>query len=98
MKAITEYIIKESKNSDYKFFAETFDQMVKGITFTKDNIAMLLKNLDNELLKAMSDHYNELNSKDYMTYEPDADLFSSDNNKEKICNQIAEYIIKYIAK
>ena len=97
MKSITEYIINESKESDHTFFCETFDTMMKGITFTKDSIAMMLKNLDTEILKSMSDRYNKNDSSNYMTYEPDADLFVKDENKEKICNQIAEYISKYIA-
>ena len=51
-----------------------------------------------DVLKTLSDYYNNEDSKNYMPYEPNADLFSSDSNKEKITGQISEYIEKNIAK
>ena len=94
MRTINQYI-NESLTSNQKFFCEQFVIMMKGITFTKDSIKLMLNNLSMDILKALSEYFNEKDSSNYMSYEPNSDLFDNDENKDKVTNQIAEYIEKY---
>ena len=54
----------------------------------------LLKNLELNVLKQLSDYYNNIDVKNYISYQPNDDLFQSSDNIDKITTQMAEYISK----
>ena len=93
MKNILSYI-NESRQSEYTFFCEQFTKLFKGITFNVEYIKMMLKNLELNVLKQLSDYYNNIDVKNYIAYQPNDDLFQSTDNIDKITTQMAEYISK----
>ena len=102
MKRRGEYIIESATNSQKQFFCEQFSKAMTKLSssagYTRDLLQTMLNNLDMDVLKTLSDYYNTEDSKNYMPYEPNADLFSSESNKEKITAQTSEYIEKNITK
>lgn len=95
MKTINQYINESHLTSNEKFFCEQFVTMLKGITFTKESIKMMINNLSMDLLGSMSIYFSERYGSDYMSYEPNPDLFTNDNNKETVTNQMAEFMEKH---
>ena len=67
-------------------------------TQTKETVASMIISLcDVEgRLKKFSDYLMEEYPKEYLAYQPGDDEFLSKENNEKICGQIAEFIIKYV--
>jgi hypothetical protein len=64
---------------------------------TKDNIIELLNGLNNsKRLKRFSDCLSQEYSKEYLAYQPDDDEFLKEDKQQKIREQIAEFIMKYI--
>lgn len=95
MKSITNFIT-ESKESDNKFFCEHFIMMLKGTKFTKEQVQLLMNNLEIETIKYISDYFNTTDGSNYMSYEPSQDLFLNNNSKEKVTKIISEYVSKTI--
>ena len=95
MKSLNEYIITESALSD-KVFCEQFALMFIGTNLTKDTFVKILSNIDESYVNKLTKYFADNYSKNFMAYEPAEDLFINYNsNKDKITNQIAEYIVKY---
>ena len=95
MRKLNEYIINESALSD-KVFCEQFALMFIGTNLTKDTFVKILSNIDESYVNKLTKYFADNDSKNFMAYEPSEDLFINYNsNKDKITNQIAEYIVKY---
>lgn len=95
MRKLNEYIINESALSD-KIFCEQFVLMFIGTKLTKDTFVKILSNMDESYVNKLTKYFADNDSKNFMAYEPAEDLFINYNsNKDKITNQIAEYIVKY---
>lgn len=95
MRKLNEYIINESALSD-KVFCEQFALMFIGTKLTKDTFVKILSNMDESYVNKLTKYFADNDSKNFMAYEPAEDLFINYNsNKDKITNQIAEYIVKY---
>lgn len=95
MKKLTEYIITESVLSD-KVFCEQFASMFIGTNINKDTFIKILSNIEESYVNKLTKYFADTDSKNFMAYEPAEDLFINYNsNKDKIINQIAEYIVKY---
>jgi hypothetical protein len=70
--------------------------MFKDTKINKEQIGIILGNLDKEELLEISKYFSENESSDYLAYEPNEDMFINfDDNKEKIISQISEYINKF---
>ena len=93
MKRLTDYIF-ESQLSD-KVFCEQFSIMFKNTKITKDILVQILNNLSLDFVKKLSKYFSTEDITNYVSYEPSEDLFINYNsNKDKIINQICDYIIK----
>ena len=93
MKRLTDYIF-ESQLSD-RVFCERFSIMFKDTKISKDILKQILNNLSLEFVKKLSKYFAYNDSKNFMAYEPSEDLFINYNsNKDKIINQISDYILK----
>ena len=94
MKRLTDYIF-ESQLSD-RVFCERFSIMFKDTKISKDMLIQILHNLSADSVKKLSKYFSTEDITNYVSYEPSDDLFINYNsNKDKIINQIAEYIVKY---
>lgn len=99
MKTLDEYIFEELNK--YPLWCEIALTMFKGSkNLTKDAIADMVDTFcDVEgRLKKFSDYLASLNSKEYMPYQPNDDEFIQKENRNKVVNQISEYILKCIVK
>ena len=93
MKRLTDYIF-ESQLSD-KVFCEQFSIMFKNTKITKDILKQILNNLSLDFVKKLSKYFSTEDITNYVSYEPSDDLFINYNsNKDKIINQIADYMLK----
>ena len=102
MRSLNEYIINEctineSIDGKMQYFCEMFAILLKGITFNTDSIQMMLNNLDLKTLQGMSEYFSKNDNSNYLSYEPNSDLFLKDENKKQITSQMSEYIVKYVA-
>jgi hypothetical protein len=94
---INEYITEELKK--HPLWCEITINMFKSSkNFTKENYSELLDGIcDVEgRLKKLSDCLAEKYPKEYLAYQPSDDEFLQDDKKDKIKDQIAEFIVKYI--
>ena len=70
--------------------------MFRNTKITKDTIKILLSNLDKDIVSVISKTYNQNDASNYLAYEPNENLFIKyKDNKDKILDQISEYISKY---
>lgn len=102
MKTIYEYI-KESEGSEEqpkpKAWIEIINLMLqnaKGIS--KETLSNMLKPLYPDRLKKLCGFWNDTDGSKFITYQPSDDEFIKEENKDKICNQLADYIINAIIK
>ena len=96
---LTQYINEELKK--FPIWCEISLAMFKSAkNLTKENIKdMLSAFCDVEgRFKKFSDYLLDTYPKEYVAYQPSNDEFISKNNNDKICDQIAEFILKYIIK
>ena len=99
MKAITLYINEELRK--FPIWCEISLAMFKSAgNLTKDNIKDMLSSFcDVEgRFKKFSDYLSDTYPKEYVAYQPSNDEFISKDNNNKICEQIAEFILKYVVK
>ena len=93
MKRLNDYIF-ESQLSD-RVFCERFSIMFKDTKISKDMLIQILNNLGADSIKKLSKYFSTEDITNYVSYEPSDDLFINYNsNKDKIINQIADYMIK----
>jgi hypothetical protein len=96
MKAFTQYINEALTNKQGELLSDMFMTMFKDTKLSKDTIKILLGNLDKEIIGFISKSYNKNDASNYLAYEPNEDLFIKyEDNKDKILDQISEYISKY---
>ena len=92
MKELSEFIV-ESKSTDK--IATVMCDMFNGTKVTKEIVVKMLMNVDNNILKSMSDEFYRRDGKNYIVYQPANDMFLAD--KEECANQMADYIVRFVA-
>lgn len=96
MQSLDIFINESLSNKQKELIGKLFDIMFKDTKISKDQIIIILNNLDKEEILEISKYFSENNSSDYIAYEPNEDMFLDfENNKDKILGQIAEYINKF---
>jgi len=96
MQSLDIFINESLSNKQKELIGKLFDTMFKDTKISKDQIIIILNNLDKEEILEISKYFSENNSSDYIAYEPNEDMFLDfENNKDKILGQIAEYINKF---
>ena len=91
MRDLCEFIV-ESKLVDKT--ATTMCDMFNGTKVTKEIAVKMLMNVDNNILKSMSDEFYRRDGKNYIVYQPANDMFLAD--KEGCVNQMADYIVRFV--
>ena len=94
MKDLKSYIT-EATNSQKTFFVETFLKTLANTQLTKEKVAEMLVDLDNDVLKSLSDYLENTDKENYLAYLPNKDEFINKDSHDKIVGQIAEYLFKY---
>ena len=92
MKELSEFIV-ESKFVDKTAIAMC--DMFNGTKVTKEVVVKMLMNIDNNILKSMSDEFYRRDGKNYIVYQPANDMFLAD--KEECATQMADYIVRFVA-
>ena len=96
MKSLENYIINEGlSNKQIELVGKLFSTMFNKTKITKEQLILLLGNLDTDVVKTISKYFNDNESENYLAYAPNEDEFLNDNLRNKINNQIAEYINKF---
>lgn len=96
MKTFIQYINESLTSKQGELISDMFMTMFKDTKLSKDTIKILLKNLDKDIIIFISKSYSKNDSSNYLAYEPNEDLFIKyEDNKDKIIDQISEYISKY---
>lgn len=93
MKTLNEFITESKKD---EFISKNIANIFYKTKVSKDIVIKMLYNVNIDILKCVSDYYFREDSKHYITYQPNSDLFI-ESKKMEIIPQIAEYIIKFIA-
>lgn len=98
MKTINKFINESLSGKQKDIIGEIFSKLFKESTLTKDQIIMLLNNVGNkDIIYCISKYFSENDTSNYLAYEPSDDLFINyDSTKQKIIEQLAEFIFKYI--
>ena len=91
MRDLCEFIV-ESKSTDK--IATTMCDMFNGTKVTKEIVVKMLMNVDNNILKSMSDEFYRRDGKNYIVYQPANDMFLAD--KDGCANQMADYIVRFV--
>lgn len=97
MKSLNQYLISEGlSNKQIELVGLLFSTMFNNTKLSSEQIKSILINLDKDVLQTISKYFNDNESENYLAYAPNDDEFLDFNNtKDKIINQIAEYINKY---
>ena len=96
MQSLNIFINEMLSNKQKELIGKLFSTMFKDTKINKEQIGIILKNLDKEELLEISKYFSNNESSDYLAYEPNEDMFINfENNKEKIISQISEYISKF---
>lgn len=97
MKTITNFINESLSGKQKEIIGEIFSKLFKGSSLSKDQIIILLNNIDDkEIIYCISRYFSENDTTNYLAYEPSDDLFINyESNKKKIIEQLAEFIYKY---
>ena len=96
MLSLNTFVYESLSNKQKELIGRLFSIMFKDTKINKEQIGIILSNLDKEELLEISKYFSENESSDYLAYEPNEDMFINFNsNKEKIISQISEYISKF---
>jgi len=96
MNSLSFFINESLSNKQKELIGQMFSYMFKGSKITKDQFAIILDNLDKDIIFEISKYFSENESNDYLAYDPGEDMFLKyDSNKEQIISQISEYMNKY---
>lgn len=96
MQSLNIFINEMLSNKQKELIGKLFSTMFKDTKINKEQIGIILKNLDKEELLEISKYFSNNESSDYLAYEPNEDMFINfEDNKEKIISQISEYISKF---
>jgi hypothetical protein len=96
MRTIYEYInesLSQAKVDKY----DAIVRMIGGSKITKETIETMLSKLNNNELKEMSIFLSDKDMSSFIAYKPNDDDFLKDDNKEKICKMLSEYLFKNIS-
>ena len=96
MRTIYEYInesLSQAKADKY----DAIVRMISGSKITKETIETMLSKLNNNELKEMSIFLSDKDMSGFIAYKPNDDDFLKDDNKEKICKMLSEYLFKNIS-
>jgi len=100
MKKINTYIIENTQklsSKDNKKISEVIYKMFNKTKLSKDNIILLLNNIDMNILKEFSNYIGVIDPENSLPYIPQDDIFINPDNNEKIISMLSEYILKFIA-
>lgn len=96
MQSLNIFINESLSNKQKELIGKLFSTMFKDTKINKEQIGIILNNLDQEELLEISKYFSENESSNYIAYEPNEDMFINfEDNKEKIISQISEYISKF---
>jgi hypothetical protein len=96
MQSLNIFINEMLSNKQKELIGKLFSTMFKDTKINKEQIGIILTNLDKEELLEISKYFSNNESSDYLAYEPNEDMFINfEDNKEKIISQISEYISKF---
>ena len=96
MQSLNIFINEMLSNKQKELIGKLFSIMFKDTKINKEQIGIILNNLDKEELLEISKYFSENESSNYIAYEPNEDMFINfEDNKEKIISQISEYISKF---
>lgn len=93
MRTLSQYITESKKD---EAIAKNIANIFSKTQVSKEIVIKMLSNIDIDVLHNVSDYYYSNDSKNYIVYQPSADLFI-ESKKQDIIPQIADYIIKFIA-
>jgi hypothetical protein len=97
MKELNKYILEElDKPKPWIEVFNTIFQSAEGIS--KDTITSMLKPLYPDRLRKLCKYWDDTDSQKFITYQPNDDEMLKEENKDKICKQLAEYIFNNIVK
>ena len=93
MKNLNDYIVEElSKPKKWTEIVDGILKSSKGIS--KEVLVNMLSTLYPERLKTLSYYWNSIDSSKFLPYQPSDDEFLKEENKNKICSQLSDYIMK----
>ena len=96
MQSLDIFINESLSNKQKELIGKLFDTMFKDTKISKDQIIIILNNLDKEEILEISKYFSENDSSNYLAYVPNEDMFLNfNNNHDKIISQIAEFINKF---
>ena len=98
MITLKKYILTEAKLSTDDF-SEILTGMFRNASneLSKDAVKNMLAYLwDNKILNKYSDYLSQAYTKEYVAFQPNSDEFISDDNKDKVVSQIADFVNKHI--
>jgi len=96
MQSLNIFINESLSNKQKELIGKLFSTMFKDTKINKEQIGIILNNLDQEELLEISKYFSENESSNYIAYEPNEDMFINfEDNQEKIISQISEYISKF---
>lgn len=96
MKRINEYLYEALNKSKIDKY-ETILKMVEGSKINKDNIKDMIVKLEMDELKEMSQYLYDKDMENFIAFKPNDDDFISNNNHDKICSMIADYLYKNVS-
>lgn len=91
MKNLETYIIELNEQLNA---AEAILNSVKTDGLKREQMIDILANNDMKIIKAVSDILKAKHKENYFPYEPQKDDFLKDSEKERICGQIVDAIMK----
>jgi hypothetical protein len=96
MLSLNVFVNESLSNKQKELIGKLFSTMFKDTKINKEQIGIILNNLDQEELLEISKYFSENESSNYIAYEPNEDMFINfEDNQEKIISQISEYISKF---
>ena len=96
MQSLDIFINESLSNKQKELIGKLFDTMFKDTKISKDQIIIILNNLDKEEILEIYKYFSENDSSNYLAYVPNEDMFLNfNNNHDKIISQLAEFINKF---
>lgn len=95
MISLHSFIDESLSNKQKDLIGQLFSSMFKDSKVSKDQLTIILNNLDKEIILEISKYFSTNEQQDYLAYDPGEDMFINyEENKDKIISQISEYIQK----
>lgn len=98
MKNLNSFIYENLTKVQGELLGRSINNMFIQTKISKEQISLMLNNLEKEAIMAISDYIFKNDNKNALAYTPDKDMFIDwDANKQNICMMIAEYLNKYVS-